>query len=135
MALPYDTVTSYCFSKWCLDSKKQDWWPTSQGPLKQAFEVHPTEASETGLKHRKNENVKRYMQGINCVAVGETGLDHVRVRQDKGREQQAEVFSRVCRLAREVGKPVVIQCRGTASTAKDCLWIMKGNLQKDQMVY
>ena len=44
------------------------------------------------------------MHGVNCVAVGETGLDPVRVRQDKGRDQQAEV----CRLAREVGKPVVI---------------------------
>ena len=57
------------------------------------------------------------------------------MRQDKGRDQQAEVFSRVCRLAKEVGKPVVIHCRGTASTAKECLWIMKSNLPKDQMVY
>ena len=29
------------------------------------------------------------------MAVGEVGLDHVRVRQDNGRDQQAEVFSRV----------------------------------------
>ena len=55
--------------------------------------------------------------------------------QDKGRDQQAKVFVRVCLLAREVGAPVVIHCRGTASTAKECLWIMKGNLPKDQMVY
>ena len=67
--------------------------------------------------------------------MGETGLHHVRVRQDKGRDQQAELFSRVCRLAKEVGKPVVIHCRGIASTAKECLWIMKSNLPKDQMVY
>ena len=32
-AMPYETVTSYCFSKWWLDSKRQDWWPTSRGPL------------------------------------------------------------------------------------------------------
>ena len=89
------TVTSYCFSKWLLDSKQQDLWPTSSGPLRQAFGVHPTEASKTGLTHRK------------CV----------------------------CRLAREVSKPVVIHCIGTASNAKACLWIMKGNLQNDQMVY
>ena len=75
------------------------------------------------------------MQGVNCVAVGEIGLDHVRLRQDKGRDQQAEVFSRVCRLAKEVSKPVVIHCRGTANTVKECLWIMKSNLPKDQMVY
>ena len=48
-------------------------------------------------------------------------------------DQQAEVFSRVCRLAKEVSKPVVIHCRGTASTAKECLRIM--NIPKDQMVY
>ena len=59
----------------------------------------------------------------------------MRVRQDKGRDQQAEVFSRVCRLAKEVCKHVVIHCRGTASTAKECLWIMKSNLPKDQIVY
>ena len=128
-AMPYETVTNYCFSKWWLDSKRQDWWPTSRGPLKRAFGVHPTEASDTGLTHRKYEDLKRYVQGVNCVTVGEI------VRQDKGRDQQAEVFARVCRLAKEVGKPVVIHCRGTASTAKECLWIMKSNLPKDQMVY
>ena len=61
---------------------------TSRGPLKQAFGVHPTEASNTGLTHRKYEDLKRFVQGVNCVAVGGIGLDHVRVRQDKGRDQQ-----------------------------------------------
>ena len=126
-AMPYETVTSYCFSKWWLDSKRQHWWPTSRGPLKQAFGVHPTEASDTGLTHRKYEDLKRYVQGVNCVAVGEIALDHVRVRRNKGRDQQAEVFSRVYQLAKEVGKPVVIHCRGT-SKANECLWIMKSNL-------
>ena len=107
----YVPVTSYCFSKWWLDSKKQDWWPTSQEPLKQFFGVHPTEAPETGLTHRKYEELKTYVQRVNCVAVGDIGMDHVRARQDKGRDQQAEMFARVCRLAREVGNPVVIHCR------------------------
>ena len=53
--------------------------------------MHPTEASETGLTHRKYEDMKMYVQGVNCVAVGEIDLDHVRARQDKGRDQQAEV--------------------------------------------
>ena len=79
-AMPYETVTSYCFSKWWLDSKKQDWWYTSRGPLKQAFGVHPTEASDTGLTHRKYEDLKRYVQGVNCVAVGEIGLDQATQR-------------------------------------------------------
>ena len=64
-AMPYETVTSYCFSKWWLDSKGQDWWPTSRGPLKQAFGVHPAEASDTGLTHRKYEDLKMYLQGVN----------------------------------------------------------------------
>ena len=98
-------------------------------PLEQAFGVHPTEESDTGLTHRKYEDLKRYVQGVICVAVVEIGLGHVRVRQDKGRDQKVEVFSRVCRLAKEVDKPVVIH------TAKECLWIMKSNIPKDQMVY
>ena len=71
------------------------------------------------------------MQRVNCVAVGEICLDHVRVRQDKGCDQQVEVFPQICRLVGEVGKPVVMHCRGTSSTEKECLWIMKGNLPKD----
>ena len=31
--------------------------------------------------------------------------------------------------------PVVVYCRGTAGTANESLWTMKGNLQNDQMVY
>ena len=77
-AMPYETVTSYCFYKWWLDSKKQDWWPTSRGPPKQAFGVHSTKASETGFRHKKYEDLKMYMQGV-------IGLNHVLARQDKGR--------------------------------------------------
>ena len=91
--------------------------------------INPTGSRPDG------ERESRGHVGVNCVAVGEIGLDHVWVRQDKGRDQQAEVFSRVCRLAKEVGNFVVIHCKGTASTAKECLWIMKSNLSKDQMVY
>ena len=40
-AMPYKTVTSYCFSKWWLDSKRQDWWSTSRGALKQALGYTP----------------------------------------------------------------------------------------------
>ena len=96
--------------------------------------MHPTVASDMGLTHRKYEDLKRYVQGVNCVAVGEIGLDHIRLRQDNGCDQQAEVFSRVCRLPKEVSNSVVFHCRGTASRTKECLWIMKSNLPKDQMV-
>ena len=45
------------------------------------------------------------------------------------------MFARVCRLAREIDKPVVIHCRETESTAKEWLWIKKNNLPKNQMLY
>ena len=64
-AMPYETVISYCFSKWWLDSKRKDWWPTSRGPVIWAFRVHPTEASDTGLTHRTYEDLKgRYRELI-----------------------------------------------------------------------
>ena len=94
--------------------------------------MHATEASETTLTQRKYEDLKRYVHGVNCVAMGEIGLDHVRAIDDNGRDQQTGVFVRVCRLVREVNKPVVIHCRGTA---KECLWIMKSNIPKNQLVY
>ena len=97
--------------------------------------MHPSEASEVELTHRKYEDLKRYVHGVNCVAVGEIGLDHVWARQDKGRDKQVEVFARVYRRARDVYKPVVIHCTGSARTAKKYLWIMKSNLSKNQMVY
>ena len=41
----YDTVTSYCSQKSWRDSRKQCWWPSSKGTLKQAFGLHPVEAA------------------------------------------------------------------------------------------
>ena len=35
------------------------------------------------LLGRKYEDLKRYVQGVNCVTVGEIGLDHVRARRGK----------------------------------------------------
>ena len=38
--------------------------------------------SETGLTNRSYEYMKMYVQGVNCVAVGEIGLDYIWVRQN-----------------------------------------------------
>ena len=98
-------VTSYCFSKWWLDSKRQDWWPTSRGYLNRLLGcTTPRHQIDTELTHRKYEDLKRYVQGVNDVVVGEMGLDHVRVRQSKCRDQQSDVFSRVCRLVKDRGR-------------------------------
>ena len=54
-------------------------------------------------------------------------------RNDKGRELQADMFSWVSRVAREIGKRVVIHCLGIEGTAKESLGIMKENLPRDQI--
>ena len=72
-SLRYDTVTSYCFRKRWSDSRRQGWWPAVLGPLKQAFGVHP---SSEGLSKIDLEQLEGLIQGPNCVAVVEIGLDH-----------------------------------------------------------
>ena len=133
-AMPYQTVTSYCFSRWWQDSESQDWWPRSRGPLKMAFGLHPSEAAE-GISSLKWKKLREYVRGGDCVAVGEIGLDHVRVRSSQGRRLQAAAFGRLCRLATEVRKPVVIHCRGGPQTAEECLQIMRTHLSKEHPVY
>ena len=84
-ALTYKTVTSYCFCKWWLDSKKQEWWHTSRVRLKQFFGVSHRGIRNGTLSRRTYEDLKMYVQRVNYVAVGEIGLNNVRARQDKGR--------------------------------------------------
>ena len=50
----YDTVTSYCFHKLWRDSRKQCWWPSSKGILKQAFGLHPIEEA-SGLTRQTQD--------------------------------------------------------------------------------
>ena len=63
--------------------------------------MHPTETTETGLTHRKYEYLKRYVHEVDCVAVGEICVDHVRAMQNKGRDQQAEVFAHLYTSSRQ----------------------------------
>ena len=132
----YDTVTSYCFQKSWRDSKKQCWWPSSKGTLKQAFRLHPVEAA-SGLTHQTQDGLEMYVRSSTCVAVGEIGLDYTRVGSANGRDLQRKVFDRLCRFANEVGKPVVIYCRGVPASGvfSDCLTILTQNLSRAHRVY
>ena len=79
--------------------------------LKQAFGLYPVEAA-SGLTRQTQDELERYVRSSTCVAVGDIGLDYTRVRSANGQDLQRKVFGRLCRFANEVGKPVVIHCRG-----------------------
>ena len=134
--MDYDTVTSYCFQTSWRDLRKQCWWPSSKGTLKQAFGLHPVEAV-SGLTHQTQDELKRYVRSSTCVAVGEIGLDYTRVRSANGRVLQRKVFGRLCRFANEIGKPIVIHCRGMPASGvfSDCLTIMTQNPSRAHQVY
>ena len=106
----YDTVTSSCFQKSWRDSRKHCWGPSSKSTLKQVFGLYPVEAV-SGLTRKTLDEFERYVCSSTCVAVGEVGLDYTRVMSANGRDLQRNVFGWLCRIANEVGKPVVIHCR------------------------
>jgi TatD DNase family protein len=56
------------------------------------------------------------------VAIGETGLDYYRIKEEKGREWQHERFRTHIRAARRCRKPLIIHTRDAAA---DTLRIMK----------
>jgi TatD DNase family protein len=69
--------------------------------------LHPHDAST--LDHRIGTELEEMLQDPRCVAVGETGLDHLRMRSSK--EDQERVFRLHIDLARESGKPLVVHVR------------------------
>ena len=116
----YDTVTSYCIQNSWRDSRKQCWWPSSKGTLKQAVGLHPVEAA-SGLTPETQDDLDRYVRSSTCVAVREIGLDYTRVKSANRPDLQRNVFSRDCHFANEVGTPIVIHCH------LDCLTILTQN--------
>jgi TatD DNase family protein len=69
--------------------------------------LHPHDAST--LDHRMEAELEEMLHDPRCVAVGETGLDHLRMRSP--REDQERVFRLHIGLARESGKPLVVHVR------------------------
>jgi TatD DNase family protein len=59
----------------------------------------------------------------NCVAIGEVGLDYnwKEFQSDEMREKQKEVFRKVLRLAKKIGKTVVVHSRKAEGDAVDIL--------------
>jgi TatD DNase family protein len=69
--------------------------------------LHPHDAST--LDHRMETELEEMLHDPRCVGVGETGLDHFRMRSST--EDQERVFRLHIDLARESGKPLVVHVR------------------------
>jgi len=69
--------------------------------------LHPTYTDD----FNQLGEIKKMIREEDPVAVGEIGLDHHHVKQDKVREKQKKVFQEMLELAEELDKPVVIHSR------------------------
>ncbi|MDY6055332.1 TatD family hydrolase [Micrococcus sp.] len=79
-----------------------------------AVALHPNEAarlSECGRFEEAFEEIARLAEHPRVRAVGETGLDHFRTRDEAGHAAQEASFRRHIRLARRLGKALQIHDR------------------------
>lgn len=90
--------------------KRYDW-------IYGAIGVHPSETAE--LDQESFAWIRQQCQLEKCVAVGEIGLDYYWEEPD--RELQREWFVRQLRMARELGKPVIIHSRDAAKDTTDLM--------------
>ncbi|MEM4699657.1 MAG: TatD family hydrolase [Candidatus Nezhaarchaeales archaeon] len=89
-----------------------------------AVGIHPWSLSEPGLDVEALLKLVRDKIG-EAVALGEVGLDYwlpEARRREEVRGLQREVFARQLKIAKEVGKPVVVHSRGAW---RDCLEMVK----------
>jgi TatD DNase family protein len=75
-----------------------------------AVAVHPNESVDTADLERDLEAIAELAGLPQVRAIGETGLDHYRTAEG-GHRQQEESFRLHIRLAKQVGKPLVIHDR------------------------
>jgi TatD DNase family protein len=76
-----------------------------------SYGIHPEYIKEISEKEI-DEFIEKVRQNKNdIVAIGEIGLDFKWVVEPEWREKQKELFVRLIRLARELGKPIVVHSR------------------------
>ncbi|MFC3907481.1 TatD family hydrolase [Legionella dresdenensis] len=63
-----------------------------------------------------------------CIAIGETGLDYYRVKEEEALDQQRERFRRHIHAAKSTGKPLIIHTR---QAAEDTIKIMQEENARD----
>ena len=84
--------------------------------------VHPNNAVK--IKHLTNENInylKKIAKFKKMVAIGEIGLDFVKINSEEEKKVQKVVFIQQMRLAEELNKPVIIHTRGCHQETKKIL--------------
>jgi TatD DNase family protein len=79
--------------------------------------LHPTYTDEFD----NLDEVKTQIRENDPAAIGEIGLDHHHVTDEKMREQQREVFRELLELAEELGKPVNVHSREAEQEVIDTL--------------
>lgn len=69
--------------------------------------IHPHDAE--GVDDATRHAIDQLCRTTECIAVGETGFDYF--KEYSPREAQSENFEWHLRLAREIGKPIIVHCR------------------------
>lgn len=91
---------------------------SSRDFLVPCYGLHPT---FTDSFDRVDE-VKQQVKNGNPVAVGEIGLDHHHVTDERTQQRQKEIFIEMLELAEELDKPVVVHSR---SAEERCVELVK----------
>jgi len=100
-----------------------------------AIGLHPDHGDE------KSFDIERYRvlaKNPKVVAIGECGLDYFRLKADKVRNFQKEIFEKQIELASEVNKPIIIHMRSTKGTQDaydDAIVILKEAKKKYPNLY
>lgn len=86
-----------------------------------AVGVHPYDKD-----HYDERFLESFINDVNCVAIGECGLDYFRLPDteaeiSKEKEDQARVFRAQIQLAKRVNKPLIIHIRDASDDAKKIL--------------
>ena len=98
--------------------------------------LHPNHVTEQPIDEEESHFVSRgeefdysYYKALaedrKVVGIGECGLDYFHLPKnmpfEEVREKQIEVFKKLCRIATEVNKPLVVHCRDAQSDILDIL--------------
>lgn len=93
-----------------------------------ALGIHPHNA--IAYNDEMEECLRNHLKNPRVIALGEIGLDYH--YDNSPRDIQKQAFARQCRLAVELGKPIVIHTR---EAERDTLEIMEKEIPKDHKIH
>lgn len=94
-----------------------------------AVGLHPIHALDEVFDKEKYVSLIRATKGV--VAVGETGLDYFRIKNEnlKIKNLQKDIFIKHLEVAKELNLPVILHCRGTRENPEEAYLEMLDTLQ------